>query len=364
MSPDQLECMPDCDIHSSLLLIGDAPVKYALNRCQIASFFLVLFACIFPFSALFADEPLTPLKTISQTAGTVSALQFSVDNDSLFLGTYGQLQVVSVELAETLHKLDKLSGYVTSIAASPDGKLLVAGHYQKVTLFSTEDYSQLVQLKHHRGQVTGAKFLTNQQLLTVADDGTVALWKLTDEAWSLAKSLEYDEPITSLAVYPAGKWAAIGLGDETRVTRPGAVVIIDLETFQEQKSHVIHKSAVASLASTNDGKSVLSGSFDETIIVTSIPDGIQSGIFKQHARPVNCITTVPNRDVIFSGSGGRYKEKNELIGWTLSTGEVLVKSEPHAGKITAVAVSSDGKFLATGSQDETAIIWDLAAFLK
>ncbi|HBN78898.1 MAG TPA: hypothetical protein DD473_24415 [Planctomycetaceae bacterium] len=344
--------------------MGYAPVKSVLNHCQIVISFLALLNCFYSVGYLTAAEPLTPLKTISQATGTVSALRFSVDNQSLYLGTYGQLQVVSVELAEILHKLDKLSGYITSIAASPDGKLLAAGHYQKVTLFNAEDYSQLAQLKHHRGQVTGAKFLSDQQLLTAADDGTVALWKLTDDVWSLAESLEYDEPITSLAVDPVLKWAAIGLGDETRVTRPGSVVIIDLESFREKKSHVIHKSAVASLAATNDGKSVLSGSFDESIIVTTISDGLQTGIFKQHARPVNCITSVPNQDVIFSGSGGRYKEKNELIGWTLSTGEVLIKSEPHAGKITAVAVSSDGKFLATGSQDETTVIWDLAAFLK
>ena len=344
--------------------MGYAPVKSVLNHCHIVTFFLAIFVSYFAVRNLSAAEPLTPLKTISQTTGTVSALQFSVDNQSFYLGTYGQLQVVSIESAETLHKIDKLSGYVTSIAASPDGKLLAAGHYQKVTLFNTEDYSQLIQLKHHRGQVTGANFLSNQQLLTAADDGTIALWKLTDDVWSLAESLANDEPITSLAVDPAGKWAAIGLGDETRVTRPGSVVIIDLETFQEKKSHVIHKSAVASLATTNDGKSVLSGSFDESIIVTSVLDGIQTGIFKQHARPVNCIATVPEKEIIFSGSGGRYKEKNELIGWNLSTGEVLIKSEPHAGKITAVAVSADGKFLATGSQDETAIIWDLAGFLK
>jgi WD40 repeat protein len=47
--------------------------------------------------------------------------------------------------------------------------------------------------------------------------------------------------------------------------------------------------------------------------------------------------------------------------WDAATGKELARLEGHGGDVTAVAIAPDGRSLATGSADTTALVWDLAA---
>lgn len=47
--------------------------------------------------------------------------------------------------------------------------------------------------------------------------------------------------------------------------------------------------------------------------------------------------------------------------WDLRSGKCLQTLEGHGGKITGVAVTSDGRRALTGSWDRTAKLWDLGS---
>lgn len=46
--------------------------------------------------------------------------------------------------------------------------------------------------------------------------------------------------------------------------------------------------------------------------------------------------------------------------WNLETGELIKKIEGHSGFITSVAISSDNKYIISGSEDKTVKIWDFS----
>ena len=69
----------------------------------------------------------------------------------------------------------------------------------------------------------------------------------------------------------------------------------------------------------------------------------------------------PSGDVVITGSGGRAKGKNEVIAWGLNSGDIHAQFEGHKGRIAAMALSPDGKTLATASYDKTAALWSVGS---
>src|ERR1051325_1862580 len=74
--------------------------------------------------------------------------------------------------------------------------------------------------------------------------------------------------------------------------------------------------------------------------------------------------TLALADVAYSADGryvatGSYDRTANV--WEAATGKLLVTLAGHGGAVEAVAFSPDAKFLATGSYDGTVKLWDWAA---
>jgi RNA polymerase sigma factor (sigma-70 family) len=67
--------------------------------------------------------------------------------------------------------------------------------------------------------------------------------------------------------------------------------------------------------------------------------------------------------VAFSGDGRllALARGRAVTVWDAATGKELARLEGHGGDVTAVAIAPDGRSLATGSTDTTALVWDVAA---
>jgi WD40 repeat protein len=75
-----------------------------------------------------------------------------------------------------------------------------------------------------------------------------------------------------------------------------------------------------------------------------------------HTGEVYSVAVSPNGRILASGSGDR-----TIILWDLETGQPLRPPlDGHRGAVYGLAFSPDGKNLASGSQDHTIILWDVA----
>lgn len=128
----------------------------------------------------------------------------------------------------------------------------------------------------------------------------------------------------------------------------------DGETVREWKPH-----SSAALAVRFVDELIVSGGYDGVAYVFDSTTGKQVASFKEHSRPINRLTPLSDGTVA-TATGGQAAGKNELAIWNVRTGQPAFRSEVHSAPLSAIAATTDGRLLATGSQDKSISFWTLA----
>ena len=120
-----------------------------------------------------------------------------------------------------------------------------------------------------------------------------------------------------------------------------------------------HSEDVRSVAISPDGKTLASGSFDGTIKVWNLPEGKLLYTLTGHSQAGEIVSSVaisPNGNSIVSSSNG-YGGAIKI--WNLYTGELRYNLSAQTLGVSVVAISPDGRILASGSTDGTVWLWSL-----
>ena len=114
-----------------------------------------------------------------------------------------------------------------------------------------------------------------------------------------------------------------------------------------------HGGPIKAIAVIDNGTTLVSGSFDSTIIVWDLIRGTASRVLRFHSSTVNALVALGG-DCFASGG-----EDSRIAIWcgnSLSPKQVL---EGHTAPVTQLAVSPDRKMLASVSFDRTVRLWPL-----
>ncbi|MFM9962684.1 MAG: Gfo/Idh/MocA family oxidoreductase [Planctomycetaceae bacterium] len=289
-----------------------------------------------------------------------TSVAFSPDSQTLAVGTHNSVQLWNIAAKQATGVWKTGNGYVRSLAFLPGGKQLVVGAYQSASVWNVASGAKERDLPKHRGFVTSLAVSPDGKLLaTGCDDESARLIRIEDGA--LLKTFEHDrDPVQSVAFSADGKLLATAAGDETRVTRPGIAKLWDIESGKLLRDFEGMAKAATSVAFAEKGTRLIVGSMDEKAYVFEIETGKPLGFFGGHGRPVTSIAMSLDNQIAITGSGGRAKGKNELKLWRIADGEVLGTAEEHEAKIAALALSPDGKTVATASYDNSVRLWDVS----
>jgi WD40 repeat protein len=111
-----------------------------------------------------------------------------------------------------------------------------------------------------------------------------------------------------------------------------------------------HTSLVYAVAMSDDGKCVLTGSFDGNAILWDVNSGKPFQILKGHKAEIGSVALSASAKRILTGS-----LDDTSILWDASTGKQL-RTFKASG--SSVALSLDGKRALTAQGDKTAVLWD------
>jgi WD40 repeat protein len=272
--------------------------------------------------------------------------------------------------------------WVTSVAFRRDGRWLATGSDDGTArlwdLQAKDPNGEPRILYGHEAQVSTVAFSPDgERLVTGSGDRTARLW---DASALLSSDLTAEQAVAEplvlrghgasvwgVAYDPQGHWLATA-------TEKGAVWLWDVSTGE---ASVIsgHVGKVSSLAFSPDGRWLATGGLDRTVGLWDV--AAISGTDDSGAQPVEPAVRPSQEAGVtalgFSGDGrwlATGGDDNKVRLWDVSallsrdalSGEVEARLlEGHTGRITSLAFSLDGHWLASSSRDATVRLWDILA---
>ena len=257
---------------------------------------------------------------------------------------------------------------VTSVAFSPDGQWLVSGSYDGAArLWRLGDGMLARTLKGHTGTVWSVAFSPDgQRVATSGEDKTIRLWRASDGA--LLSTLKgHTLNVWSVVFSPDGRLVGSGSFDKT-------IKLWRADTGALVRTLAGSGEAVTHIDFSPDGQLLASASDDKLIRLWRVSDGrpIRSLAGSDHVYAVAF-----SRDGQWLASGGRARGNlatlwqqffgNRLLGgngktarlWRVSDGALQQELSGHSDDVWAVALSPDGKWLATAGLDKVVKVWTL-----
>lgn len=256
---------------------------------------------------------------------------------------------------------------IYSLAMAPWGRYVAAGRANVVSIFDVESGDELQKLLDpnlasvqfngkpmypngatHRDFVHAIAFSPDGSTIATGGYRTVKLWQRP--ASSRVREIAAGAAVTAVAVSPNGQWAASAGADN-------AIKLWNLADGSAGKTLAGHAAAVHRLAFNADGSKLASASEDKTIRIWNLADGTEANKIESPA---------PAKAVVFNADGTKVivgQQDNVIRIWAIPAAAPFMPEKEikgHGGPVTSLALVPGGTQLLSGSDDQTARVWDLA----
>ncbi len=262
--------------------------------------------------SVLAVPALTPTNIMSTQDGRVADISSDGKMAALISLDMTSISLVDLTAGNAVGLTIKPDFLVGNATFSPDGATLAVSKVDewKVVLYSTSDGSEVNTLTGFEtaAPIYNAGFTQSPQWIVWHARATLQLQEIVDG--NFGPTLDHQDFVTAYAM-----------------TRDGSMLASNVST-----------------AGVNPGPAV------------TLWDAAGGNVLKTYAltEPALCIDFSPNGTLLALGVG------STLQIWDVTSGDLLVSLDGHAGQITALAFSADGKFIATAGNDNQLFLWQVS----
>jgi WD40 repeat protein len=273
----------------------------------------------------------------------------------------------TVPMLEVVNKF-ALKDVVNTLAFTRDGTVLAAagGNDQDfaVSLWDVVNSQSLGELKGHAGIVWGVAFSPDGQMLaSVSGDQTAKVWDW--RSGTQLTSLDFPGQVVSVGFSPDGQTLAVGGVDELQNQIQNATVWTFSVGSWKPLLKLPEYLNVTALAYAPDGKWVVGGGTSRNVQVWRASDG--TSVFTlNHAHQVSKASISPNSSIVATATCQTTVNDVCTEGgvwlWDLLTGKLVQKVGGFPDVVESVAFSADGSALIAASRDGTLRFYNTSGY--
>lgn len=252
---------------------------------------------------------------------------------------------------------------VNAVAWSPsDGSSIASASRDKtVRVWSVASGADTLSYTGHSDIVNAVAWaLDGQHVASGGNDKTVQIWPVSSANDQPFSYQGHSDTVNCVIWLTDGSTQYIASASNDKTVRIWKRDGSDITTYTE------HTDAVRTVALSPDGKYIASGGEDKTGRVWPAPISANNSVstpdtasptavafFQKHSAGIRTLTWSPDGKYIASGG-----EDNMVFIWyALIGGNPLVTYQGHSAPVNAVSWSPDGNLLASASDDGTVHIW-------
>ena len=292
-------------------------------------------------------EEESPLQILEHDSG-ITGISFSSNGQTLatasgYPGGNNAVKLWSVNSGKLIEVFPNHQKKVWDVSFSPDGKLIVSASIDETVKLWTVEGKLIKTIKAHTDGVISISFSPDGKFfLSASQDGTVKLWSRDGK---LVKAFDnYGDWVEEATFSPDGQSFATVSGQEIKLwSRNG-------QNWYLSETLADHTNTARSANFSPDGKTLISGSSDNTIRLWSLHSKIPR-ITANHQKTLKSMSMTPDEQIIATASN------DATIKFWNKEGNLLKNVEAHNNWIFDISFSPDGQTIASASKDKTVKLW-------
>ncbi|HKQ08474.1 MAG TPA: TIR domain-containing protein [Blastocatellia bacterium] len=244
------------------------------------------------------------------------------------------------------------------VAFTSDGKILAMGNSDgTVILWDVKAKREISRFDSQSEGIESVRFLENDNVLASSSiTGKIELWNIKTEqevtTFNVADIEVTEDENSSVVFSPDGRILASTVVVIEHCGECG-IDLWDIKSGKKKATLKGHTQNIYAMAFSPDGKTLASGSADQTIKIWDLNTGHELATLRAEEW-VRSITFSPDGKVLASGG-----MTGTVSLWDVRSHRELVQLKGHSGIVRVVEFSADGKLLASGCDDATIKLWDV-----
>ncbi|WP_321508189.1 DUF4062 domain-containing protein [uncultured Methanoregula sp.] len=259
--------------------------------------------------------------------------------------------------------------FVTDLAITADGRFTISGSWDNtIKIWDIMTGECIKTLKGHReGIKVIALTADGRSVVSISMSSTIKVWDLMTgvckQTWNTKTDNVKKSPWeTYFAITPDGQLAVSGCCDELKVWDISTGMCLSTKSYLRVIPHnkaddfdLTPFLTIDAVAISFDGKFVVWG-LEGRLKIWDLTTGMcVSRERTRHTEKISVIAFTPDGKFVLSGS-----RDNTIKIWTIETGTCTRTLIGHLDGINYIAITPDGQFAVSASLDKTLKVWDLA----